>query len=245
MSPIICRLLPFAVADGPHQMAADEVLLESAVSGRTSLRFYAWREATVSLGYFQKEELRRADPNLSALAYVRRPTGGGTLVHHHEITYALTLPAGVVPPVGTSWLVSLHSIWATALAKLGVHCSVQPAGEEVVGPGPLCFKHFTPGDLIMGTNKIAGSAQRRHRGALLQHGAILLAGSAHAPVLPGILDLTGKRLTPDEVCPAVCDALTEFTDWTLTKDTWTNSESNRVQELMKSKYSQDWWNRKR
>ena len=30
----VVRLLPFAAADGPHNMAADEVLLEAAVAGR-------------------------------------------------------------------------------------------------------------------------------------------------------------------------------------------------------------------
>src|SRR5437899_518235 len=89
-----CRLLPFHIAAGPWQMAADEVLLESAVRGLASLRFYGWPAATLSLGYFQPAAVRRADPTLSALPWVRRPSGGSALVHHHEITYALALPAG-------------------------------------------------------------------------------------------------------------------------------------------------------
>src|SRR5437868_10093883 len=93
MSRVACRLLRFARADGPHNMAADEVLLESAVAGMASLRFYGWSAPTVSLGYFQPERMRRADERLARLAYVRRPTGGGALVHHHEVTYALALPA--------------------------------------------------------------------------------------------------------------------------------------------------------
>src|SRR5205814_9219218 len=96
MSIPVCRLLPYAVADGPHNMAADEVLLESAAAGIASLRFYGWSEATLSLGYFQPERLRHEDERLTGLPYVRRPSGGATLVHHHEVTYALALPAG--PP---------------------------------------------------------------------------------------------------------------------------------------------------
>ena len=90
------RVLPFATADGAHNMAADEVLLESAVAGTGSLRFYGWSEATLSLGYFQPHRIRGSDEWLAKLPFVRRPTGGEALVHHHELTYALGLPTSLV-----------------------------------------------------------------------------------------------------------------------------------------------------
>ena len=86
------RLLPFAGADGATNMSADEALLESAVRGVASLRFYTWAAPTLSLGYFQHADVR--DANLARLPWVRRSTGGGAIVHHHELTYALALPAG-------------------------------------------------------------------------------------------------------------------------------------------------------
>ena len=55
--------------------------------------------------------------------------------------------------------------------------------EETRFTGLLCFQHLTPGDLLLQGAKVVGSAQRRHRGALLQHGGILLAASPHAPEL--------------------------------------------------------------
>src|ERR671938_8152 len=91
-----CRLLPSETADGPYQMAADDVLLAAAVEGVPSLGFYAGAPPTLSLGYFQRADERLADPKLAALPFVRRASGGGALVHHHEVTYALALPAG--PP---------------------------------------------------------------------------------------------------------------------------------------------------
>ena len=54
----LIRLLPYSEADGPHNMAADETLLESAVRGLASLRFYGWSPPTLSLGYFQPERSR-------------------------------------------------------------------------------------------------------------------------------------------------------------------------------------------
>ena len=83
-------------------MASDDTLLESAAAGVASLRFYGWREPTLSLGYFQPSAPARAYPGLGGLAWVRRPTGGAALVHHHELTYALALPPGPTwQPPGT------------------------------------------------------------------------------------------------------------------------------------------------
>src|SRR5438067_8081783 len=105
------RLLPYHVAGGPWNMAADEALLAAAAAGRASLRFYGWTEPTLSLGYFQPARLCRAYPGLGELAWVRRPSGGAALVHHLEVTYALALPAGADwQPAGVSWLGRLHEV---------------------------------------------------------------------------------------------------------------------------------------
>src|SRR5947208_2769793 len=145
----ICRLLPYTVADGPRHMALDEVLLRSAQSGTASLRFYGWSEPTLSLGYFQSEELRHSDPVLAVLPYVRRPTGGATLVHHHEVTYALALPPGGPWHADGPWMPRMHGIIAAALAGLGLAGRVVPVGAGDAGRhgDVLCFQQHTPGDL--------------------------------------------------------------------------------------------------
>src|SRR5579859_5326421 len=114
------RLLPPASTDGPHNMAADEVLLESAVNGVASLRFYQWDPATLSLGYFQAEQTRHHLPLLSSIPFVRRASGGGTLVHHHEVTYCLALPPGNPWQTGESWLCRMHRIIGASLEELGI-----------------------------------------------------------------------------------------------------------------------------
>ncbi len=188
------RLLPLASADGPHNMAADETLLEAAAAGGAALRFYGWSEPTLSLGYFQPQSIRLCDPLLSRLPWVRRPTGGAALVHHHEMTYALALPPGPTwQPRGESWLVRMHAVIAEALAPLAA--AAESVVEESKYGEILCFLHHTPGDLRIGRAKLAGSAQRRQRGALLQHGAVLLAASPFTPALPGVADLAGRRPT--------------------------------------------------
>jgi lipoate-protein ligase A len=226
-------------------MATDEVLLESAAAGVASLRFYGWSDATLSLGYFQSEQLRHADEQLAQLPFVRRPTGGATLVHHHEVTYAFGLPAGAPWQTGNSWLQRMHTLIASALGELQVttHISI-PAGNSPFA-GVLCFQHFTAGDLLIGSAKIVGSAQRRQRGALLQHGAILLARSPYAPVLPGIRELSNRTLSTEEVVAAVTRQFARQLAWNLVASDWTAAELQRVDQLLAGKYLCDSWNRKR
>src|SRR5262249_14377675 len=151
-----------------------------------SLRFYGWREATLSLGYFQAQSVRLTDPRLAALPYVRRPSGGAALVHHHEVTYALALPPGRPWHGEEPWNQRMHSILVEALADLGVRAQLHALEAREQGAGPLCFLLHSPGDLMLGPSKIVGSAQRRQQGAFLQHGAILLKQSPYTPALAGI-----------------------------------------------------------
>jgi lipoate-protein ligase A len=227
-------------------MAADEMLLQTAGAGELCLRFYTWTRATLSLGYFQPAACRLADPRLSALPYVRRPTGGASLVHHHELTYALAVPQHLFQPKSRQWLSRMHDIIAAALRRLGVQCELassplSPADTEAI----LCFHRFTPGDVLCAGGKIAGSAQRKHRHALLQHGAILLSLSPFAPGLLGIQELCARRLDPEDVEPAVVDELAACTGWRVSARDWTEDESARINDLAARKYQSDAWNKKR
>jgi lipoate-protein ligase A len=240
-----CRLLPYAVADGPSNMAADEVLLETAAAGLASLRLYGWSEPTVSLGYFQSESLRQLDSKLAQLSYVRRPTGGATLVHHKELTYTLALPAGEPWQGQESWLRRMHRVLGMALSELGVSARPHEAVPDEHFPGFLCFHHFSAGDLMIGAAKVAGSAQRKQRRALLQHGALLLAASPHAPTLHGIRELTGRLLLAEETLKAVVGVFERETGWKLTPSDWTANERRRRDVLVREKYTQPAWNLKR
>jgi lipoate-protein ligase A len=240
-----CRLLPFAMSDGPGNMAADEVLLETAIGGIASLRLYGWTEPTVSLGYFQSVAPLVPDP-LAVLDFVRRCTGGAALVHHYELTYALAVPpGGEWQPRKWPWLCRMHGIIAGTLAAVGVSGVSCPGTERKLGD-VLCFLHQTPGDLLSGAAKIVGSAQRKQRGALLQHGAILLARSPHTPSLPGLHELAGfDPLRVDELQAALLDAFSQDTGWRLEPGDWTAHERARIEDFAESKYRRDSWTYKR
>jgi lipoate-protein ligase A len=238
------RLLPFAIADGPHNMAADEVLLDSAANqGSAALRFYSWSTATVSLGYFQPAQARLA-PGLASLPWVRRPTGGATLVHHHEVTYALAIPPGP-DRVGESWMRRMHLIIADALLGLGVRETL-PLVEEPSRHGDvLCFQQLTPGDLVCRGAKIVGSAQRKKRRALLQHGGILLARSPHTPQLAGLHEVTGVTLPQEQVAEAVTRIFGQMTRCLIAPGDWSEEERRRTAALVAEKYGAKTWNERR
>lgn len=227
-------------------MAADEALLETAAAGTASLRIYGWSQPTLSLGYFQASAAARAYPRLGELAWVRRPSGGAALVHHLEVTYALALPAGAPwQRRGESWLCRMHHLLADALASLGVETRLCGDREEKKLGEVLCFLHHTPGDLRIGDAKTAGSAQRKQRGALMQHGSILLAASPWTPQLPGIRELTGVTLDAETLSAAVVAQLTKQFGWQVVASEWSPSERQRIEELAIGKYAQSAWNDKR
>jgi lipoate-protein ligase A len=225
-------------------MADDEAMLESAVEGVASLRFYTWDEATVSLGYFQPAASREG--KLEELPWVRRATGGAAIVHDHELTYALALPEGKAWQGNESWVCRFHHIVQRVLEDHGVASHAVECGEEQkLGP-VVCFLHQTPGDLLVNGSKVCGSAQRKMKGALLQHGSILLNRSEFAPELSGINDAAGQELfTPKALASYLVDRLAEETGWQVERDEWTDHERFRAGLIWSEKYSNSEWNEKR
>ena len=239
------RLLPPACRPGPDQMAADDALLAAAAGGVAGLRFYTWPRPTASLGYFQPAADRRTNPAWAGLDWVRRPTGGAMLVHHHELTYAFALPPGRDwQPPGESWLCRAHHAITDVLRGFGVETAAVVCGRErKLGPA-LCFRHQTAGDLLAGGSKVVGSAQRKSAGALLQHGGILLAASPAAPELPGIAELTGVRLDPVTLTQALAAGFAAAFGWDLRPADWSAADETVMTEAA-AKYRSDAWNDKR
>ena len=186
-------------------MAVDDGLLQHAVDhGGVTLRFYQWKEPTVSLGYFQRLTDRSGHVASLGAPVVRRPTGGGALVHDVELTYSLVLPPHHGQAARPCCLYELvHGELITMLGELGMRAAFsgdtsngRDGGRRCREPF-LCFERRAPVDVLIDGAKIAGSAQRRVCGAVLQHGSVLLARSTAAPELPGILELTGTSIAPD------------------------------------------------
>lgn len=189
--PELRILLDHEPREGAWNMAVDEVLLESALERDVaSLRFYRWCEPTASLGHFQQETDFRAESRFAHLPAVRRLSGGGTLIHDHEVTYSLVLPSSqrvVAHPVELYGLI--HRGFIAVLRSRGVDVGMR--GETVLLKHEplLCFAREDEHDLVAQGHKLLGSAQRRRRGAILQHGGLVLEASRLTIELPGIVEL--------------------------------------------------------
>jgi lipoate-protein ligase A len=238
------RLLPFAAADGATNMAADEAMLESAAeSGVASLRFYTWTEPTLSLGYFQESAGRE---QLPPMPWVRRSTGGAGIVHHRELTYSFALPAGPEWKSDDPWICRMHRLLRGVLLDRGVESRVVACGEEQKRGEVLCFLHHTAGDLVVGGSKVAGSAQRKLRGALLQHGSLLLRRSEFAPQLPGMCDFAGRDIfTPGELAELLTARFAEDVGAAIESADWTPAERDRTAAIRAAKYANPEWNGRR
>jgi len=183
------RVIHDAPADGAWNMSLDEALFGSAARGQPTLRFYQWIRPTLSLGYFQRVADRTNHSASQNIPLVRRSTGGGAIVHDRELTYSITAPlADFRSAAATRQLYDLmHHTGAKMLSQLGVPSqlwaveSPQNSGCEPF----LCFQRRAEGDVVAGDRKVLGSAQRRARGAVLQHGSLILAPSAYAPEIEG------------------------------------------------------------
>ena len=213
-------------ADGPTNMAADEYLAAEA-ERRDSLlmRFYEWSTTTISLGGFQKIEDARQVGEIRGIPLVRRPSGGGAIVHGSDLTYAAAVPKS--HPWGASPQVfydALHGAMVEALAAHGIDARLYPAAGAIPPPADgatgsdarsasdesqfFCFDRRAAGDLVMagdrdGTfSKVMGSAQRRLAGVVLQHGSLLLrsnAGVAGAARHLAVADLVADEQPPERV----------------------------------------------
>lgn len=180
-----------ADADGGHNMAADECLaLEAGRRGGMLVRIYGWRSAAVSLGCFQRIDEARAVAEIAGLPLVRRPSGGGAIVHGSDLTYAAAVPRGHPWAASPQRLYdALHGAMVAVLAEFGLAARLCPGGvDRVARPAEedsfFCFDRRSAGDIVVETRgprptdaKVMGSAQRRLAGVVLQHGSLLLRGN--------------------------------------------------------------------
>lgn len=173
---------------GSWNMSVDEALLESASKeGKCWLRWYQWSEPTVSLGYFQSGDIPR---ELAGLPTVRRLSGGGAILHHHELTYAAAIPADhAFAKTPTDLYREIHGRIISVLTDYGIPAERRGTSADSSDEPFLCFLRKDANDVVVRTDKILGSAQRRRRGAVLQHGSLLLKKSNYAKGVPGLFDL--------------------------------------------------------
>lgn len=158
---------------GIEQMALDLHFLNQTISIPEiilSLRFYYWKGAWLSIGYHQKSIPTHWEKLVDdgVIKIVRRPSGGGAVLHSRGITYALTFKKESYK----SFSYELVNNWLISSFKgLGLILKSGNLKKSIIKEN--CFGTSYLSDLVDEDGfKRIGSAQYRKKGAFLQHGEI-------------------------------------------------------------------------
>ena len=172
-------MIESSAKDGARNMATDVALAESVREGGAPvLRFYRWWPPCISLGRNQPARYRY-DVGVAerwGIQFVRRPTGGRAVYHHHEVTYSVVVGERLLGgPRRTYQLV--HKGLLAGLRLMGAPVEMVGRAGRGMRPSTIpCFRELDLGAIIADKHKLVGSAQLREAGVILQHGSILLTG---------------------------------------------------------------------
>ena len=200
---------------GAFHMAVDEMLLDRVGSGQSppTFRVYTWTPPAISLGRSQRQGLRldRKRCRHAGVDVVVRPSGGRAVLHGDDVTYSAVFPVdGVLGAggVGVTYR-RLAGLLLRALRFLGIEADLarSRASDRTQAALP-CFTAAARDEILVGGRKLIGSAQRRTRTAVLQHGAILVRGD-QADLASFVADeegagslrcsLAGRTVTVEEI----------------------------------------------
>ncbi|MGQ9463127.1 MAG: lipoate--protein ligase family protein [Candidatus Fervidibacter sp.] len=253
------RLIYSPALPGAWNMAIDEAMLIAHQAGLTipTLRLYRWSPPAVSLGLLQPvEEIDKSVCNQFGFDIVRRPSGGGAVLHQHEVTYSVVMD-GQICPEGSSVLATYRWLaqgLIAGLKKLGVNASF-PEQAQKHSPAPFCFVRVSPADLTVLGRKLGGSAQARRRRFLLQHGSIPLQLDFDAvekifkvsekEKFTCIEEALGQTVTPSEFADAIVQGFSETLGVNFEIVDLTESERQIAWLLFQYKYNTVGWTEER
>lgn len=269
------RLLDTGHRSGPENMAIDAAIARAHGRGEVppTLRFYGWQPAAVSIGYFQSmtHEVDLEAVRAGGFGYVRRPTGGRLIFHHMELTYSVVIREELLPGGVVETYRELSRGLLEGLRVLGAEPELSggerdPRRADPGGFHTACFDSASAYELQVNGKKIAGSAQTRKDGVLLQHGSILL--DIDVPLLFSLMRLPegapverlmrrfeskaatlkealGREVSYEEARDAFTTGFARGLGLTLSAGVLNTAEMVEAERLVTEKYGNDAWNLKK
>ncbi|OLO42864.1 octanoyltransferase [Alkalihalophilus pseudofirmus] len=269
------RFIDSGFCSPAYNMALDEALLNWHSEGiiPPTIRFYGWNPATLSIGYFQKVE---KEINMDAvkeygLGFVRRPTGGRGVLHDKELTYSVIVSEDHpdMPKTVTEAyrVISQGLLEGFKLLGLETYFSIPKTQQEkdaLKNPrSAVCFDAPSWYELVVEGRKVAGSAQTRQKGVILQHGSIILdldedqlfdlfkypservrerLQKNFKNKAVAINELRTSPVSYEEAKTAFKKGFEEGLNIQLEPYTITKREEELVQEIMEQRYENEDWN---
>ncbi|MFB5662021.1 biotin/lipoate A/B protein ligase family protein [Alteribacillus sp. HJP-4] len=261
-----------------YNMAMDEMLLSWNSEGSMPpvVRFYGWDPPTLSVGYFQKvlKEINMEAVKKHNLGFVRRPTGGRGVLHDKELTYSVIVPED--HPLMPASVTEAYRVISEGILQGFRHLGLQAdfsvpktKEEEAALKNPrssVCFDASSWYELVVEGRKIAGSAQTRQKGVILQHGSIILdinedqlfdlfnypsekvrerMQRAFKNKAVAINEIAEQPISMDELTAAFHKGFAEGLNVKWKKYTVSEEEEKQILELANKRYNSAEWNFKR
>lgn len=278
MTKEVWRFIDSGAGSPSFNMALDEALLDWNSEGRIPpvIRFYGWNPATLSIGYFQKveREIDMEQVKAHGLGFVRRPTGGRGVLHEHELTYSVIVSEE--HPDMPKTVTEAYRVISEGILKgfhhlgMDAYFAVPRTAEErdsLKNPrSAVCFDAPSWYELVVEGRKVAGSAQTRQKGVILQHGSILLdldedklfslfkypsdrvkerMQKAFKSKAVAINEISKERITIEQAKEAFKRGFAEGLNIELEPYELSAEELAYVNKIAKERYEQDEWNFKR
>ncbi|MCM3692451.1 lipoate--protein ligase family protein [Neobacillus niacini] len=278
MDKEVWRFIDSGNCSPSFNMALDEALLDWHSAGKIPpvIRFYGWEPATLSIGYFQKveKEIDLEAVKAHGLGFVRRPTGGRGVLHEHELTYSVIVSED--HPEMPKTVTEAYRVISEGILKgfhqlgLEAYFAVPKTEEErsaLKDPrSAVCFDAPSWYELVVEGRKVAGSAQTRQKGVILQHGSILLdldedklfslfkypnervkerMKSSFKNKAVAINEISPRRISLEEAKEAFYKGFADGLNIELESYQLTEEELAYVNKIAKERYENDEWNFKR
>lgn len=278
MTKEVWRFIDSGAGSPSFNMALDEALLDWNSEGKIPpvIRFYGWDPATLSIGYFQKveKEINMEQVKAHGLGFVRRPTGGRGVLHEHELTYSVIVSEE--HPDMPKTVTEAYRVISEGILKgfhhlgMDAYFAVPRTAEErdsLKNPrSAVCFDAPSWYELVVEGRKVAGSAQTRQKGVILQHGSILLdldedklfslfkypsdrvkerMQKAFKNKAVAINEISKERITLEQAKEAFMKGFAEGLNIELEPYELSAEELAYVNKIAKERYEQDEWNFKR
>lgn len=238
-------------------MARDEYLFHLCHQKKLGFfRLYSWEKPTFSFGVSQKIT-NAIDVDFiqqNNCAYVRRITGGKTVLHHHEITYAVISSEDIFyrdNDLYRSYML-ISTMLVNAFHSLGLDARLSKGSpSHLAKSNNPCFSFPTANELEINGKKIVGSAQKRDNQALLQHGSIpismdyeLYAAGTHsrAAIIKRSMTTLSEAAdkTKDQLIQALIDSFQTFIRQPMEEFEFQQEDIQAIAEIEKKYKSKDW-----
>lgn len=177
-------------------MAFDEWMLSKVLNSEIEiiLRLYTWSETALTFGFNQNEKTAFNRSNLGQTKAIRRITGGRALIHDpSELTYSIALSENFLNQKTWADTISssnreISTVLVEFLGEIGIESHyMRKSSPDFDAKAQFhkapCFESFSKYEVNSKDQKIIASAQRRIKGAILQHGAIKINGAISHPAV--------------------------------------------------------------